>query len=427
MENKEITILGSGLTGCLTAYKLAKKYPKKKIYLIDGSKNILSGLNSVNISKHRVNNGYHGIDVNRNLPLYNFFKKKIKISFKLFKDNRKIILNNLQLKEGASIDQYPKEIKKLFKIKKIKDKSCIKIYNKLPNLYKDIFSRVTKRYSGILKDDLRFFIPWFLPKEFQLISNDEGDLFRKKVRNNKIDSYIAYPKKDLFEILVKQFKKILKDIPNIYILLNTKLFVENEKFFLKRKNDIIRLESKYLIITTNVPFFLKKVMRLISNKKMNRRFFNLTLIKTNKFKHDFTETIIADKKNSSFMRLSKKKQGLTNYFLLESILKNPKIVSKLINSKKLENLLKSVGNKKNTNPKILGQKITRTIYFPNKSFLKKLSQQTKIEFKKLKNKNKNISIFSSFVFSPLNMSKCWNESERYLNEISKSISNESAR
>ena len=127
------------------------------------------------------------------------------------------------------------------------------------------------------------------------------------------------------------------------------------------------------------------------------------------------------------MRLSKKKQGLTNYFLLESILKNPKIVSKLINSKKLENLFKSVGNKKNTNPKILGQKITRTIYFPNKSFLKKLSQQTKIEFKKLKNKNKNINIFSSFVFSPLNMSKCWNESERYLNQISKSISNESTR
>ena len=71
---KNIIILGSGLIGCLSAYKIAKKYPQKKIYLIDSSKKILNGFDSIKIKNHKVNNGYHGIDVNRNLNLYNFFK-----------------------------------------------------------------------------------------------------------------------------------------------------------------------------------------------------------------------------------------------------------------------------------------------------------------------------------------------------------------
>ena len=37
---KSIIVIGAGLTGCLTAYKIAKKYPKK-IYLIDASKKFL--------------------------------------------------------------------------------------------------------------------------------------------------------------------------------------------------------------------------------------------------------------------------------------------------------------------------------------------------------------------------------------------------
>tara|TARA_B110000305_G_C19384756_1_gene611601 strand:+ start:70 stop:1347 length:1278 start_codon:yes stop_codon:yes gene_type:complete len=424
---ESITVIGAGLTGCLTAYKIAKKYPKKKVYLIDASKKILGGFNSVNISSHRINNGYHGIDVNRNLDLFNFLNKKIKISFKLFKDNRKIIFNNLFLKDGASLAEYPLKIKKLFKTTKIKNKDPLKILSKLPNLYKNTLSLVSKRYSGDLKNDIKFFVPWFLPKEFELISKDEGDIFRKKVRNKKIKSYIAYPQKDLFETFAKYFQKRFNKIANLDVILNTKISITNNEIFFIKKNKKITLESRNVIFCTNIPFFLKNVMSMLNDKKMNKKFFILSLIKTKKFKHDFTETIIADKSNINFMRISKKKQELNNYFVMESIVKNPKDINRLINEKKIRSLFKTINSQDNLNPKVIGTKITRSVFFPNKLFLKKLSQKAKKEFKKFQYKNKNINFFTSFTFSPINMSKSWNESEKFTNKITESFKNESSR
>ena len=424
---ESIIIIGAGLTGCLTAYKISKKYPKKKIYLIDASKKILGGFNSVNISGLRVNNGYHGIDVNRNLDLFNFLNKKIKISFKLLRDNRKIIFNNLFLRDGTSLAEYPLKIKRLFKTTKIKNKDPLKILSKLPNLYKKTFSFVSQRYSGDLKNDIKFFVPWFLPKEFELISNDEGDIFRKKVRNKKIKSYIAYPQKDLFETFAKHFQKKFNKITNLDVILNTKLsIIDNEIFFIK-KNKKITLESRNVIFCTNIPFFLKKIMNMFNDKKINKKFFTLSLIKAKKFKHNFTEAIIADKSNINFMRISKVKQQPSNYFILESIIKDPKNISRLINEKKINSLFRTISNEENLNLKVLETKITRSIFFPNKLFLKKLSQNTKKEFKKFQNKNKNINFFTSSTFSPINMSKSWYESENFLNKIDESIKNESSR
>ena len=424
---KSIAVIGSGLTGCLTAYKIAKKYPQKKIYLIDASKKILGGFDSVNISNHNINNGYHGIDVGRNLDLFNFLKRKIKIPFKLLKDNRKIIFNNLYLGDGASLSEYPLKIKRLFKTLKIKNKDPFKILKRLPKLYKNTFSLVSKRYSGDLKNDIRFFIPWFLPKEFELMSKDEGDVFREKVRKKKIISNIAYPQKDLFETFSKYFKRQLKKFDNLDIILNAKISISNNEIFFIKKNRKITLKSSNIIFCKNFPFFLRKVTDMFIDKKMNKKFFVLSLIKTKKFKHDFTETIIADKSNINFLRISKKNQKPSNYFVLESIIKNPKDISKLINEKKIRSLFKTITHEENLNLKVLGSKITRSVFFPNKLYLKKLSQKTKKEFKKFQNKNKNINLINSFTFSPINMSKSWYESENFLNQIIKNIKNESSR
>ena len=67
-------VVGAGLWGCLTAYKLAKKYPKKKIILIENSNKILSSYNHINLGKKNLNNGFHGIEFPRGLDLLNFLK-----------------------------------------------------------------------------------------------------------------------------------------------------------------------------------------------------------------------------------------------------------------------------------------------------------------------------------------------------------------
>ena len=293
-------------------------------------------------------------------------------------------------------------------------------------MYKSTFSQVSKRYSGDVKNDIRFFVPWFLPKEFELISKDEGDIFRKNVRNKKINSMIAYPQKDLFEIFGKHFQKQLKKINNLEIILNTKISINNSEIFFIKKDKKMILKTENVIFCSNVPFFLKKVMHMLNDKQMNKKLLILSLIKSKNFKHDFTETIIADKANINILRISKKKQERCNYFVLESIIKNPKRISRIINENKIRYLFKSI-SKKNIDLKLLGTKITRSIFFPDKSFLKKISYQAKKEFKNFKKENKKINFISSFTFSPINMSKSWNESENFLNRINKRIENESSR
>ena len=56
---KKIGIIGSGLLGCLTAYKIAKKFPSCQIFLIDGANDILSSFKSVKTRNLKFNNGFH--------------------------------------------------------------------------------------------------------------------------------------------------------------------------------------------------------------------------------------------------------------------------------------------------------------------------------------------------------------------------------
>ncbi len=418
---KNILIIGSGLTGCLTAYKAAKLFPKKKIYLLDSSNKILNGFKSEKFGHLRVNNGYHGIDIERNKDFFNFLKKKIKVPLIKIKDERYVIFGESFFKDGLSLKEYPKEIFHKFKLKSYKNESLLNIYKKLPSSYKINIKNISKRYSNNFKDNLRFFIPWFLPKEFELISKDEGDIFRKNVRKNKIKSYIGYPKNFLFENFSKKFIKELNNLKNVDFILNTKFNLNEKKISFTKKDQKIEINYKYLFICTNTPFFLKGVVTLLKKNLMNKKIFTLSLIKAKKLDLKFTEILIANKTNFNFMRLSKINPKNRNYFLLESIFDNKKSIENKLSQEKLNKLFNIIDKKKKLNPKNIMTKITRTIYFPSDIFIKNLRQTTKSEFAKLKKNNKEKSIHGIFNFSPINMSKSWIESEKNIGNLKKVV------
>ena len=78
---KNIVVIGSGLTGCLTAFKIAKKYKHCNIYLLDNSKKILQSFNSVKFKNIKFNNGYHALEINRSKKLFQFLTKDLKLKF----------------------------------------------------------------------------------------------------------------------------------------------------------------------------------------------------------------------------------------------------------------------------------------------------------------------------------------------------------
>ena len=160
---KNIAVIGSGLLGCLTAYKLAKKFPKNQIFLIDSAKNILPSFKSVKINDLKFNNGFHALDIERSLDLYNFLKKDLKVKFKTIPTSRYLMINENIIKENQKISDYPINLKKLFLKKNIITNDIKFLYKSLSKKLQLLILKVSKRYSDNLKDNLTHFIPWFLP------------------------------------------------------------------------------------------------------------------------------------------------------------------------------------------------------------------------------------------------------------------------
>ena len=78
----KIIVVGSGLTGCLTAAKIANKYKKFEITLIDSSSKVFQSMNAINIGGSKINNGYHALEINRAANLFSYLKKILKLKFK---------------------------------------------------------------------------------------------------------------------------------------------------------------------------------------------------------------------------------------------------------------------------------------------------------------------------------------------------------
>ena len=115
-------IVGAGLTGSLLALKIAKKYHNEKIYLIDNTSEILSSFKPVNLGGKKVNNGFHGLEINRSKKLFSFLKNEIKVSFEKFTIKRLLLINQYFI-HNTNYNKFPLELKKNLKKKKFKSKS----------------------------------------------------------------------------------------------------------------------------------------------------------------------------------------------------------------------------------------------------------------------------------------------------------------
>ena len=408
---KNIAVIGSGLLGCLTAYKLAKKFPKNQIFLIDSAKNILPSFKSVKINDLKFNNGFHALDIERSLDLYNFLKKDLKVKFKTIPTSRYLMINENIIKENQKISDYPINLKKLFLKKNIITNDINFLYKSLSKKLQLLILKVSKRYSDNLKDNLTHFIPWFLPSEYYLKSLDEGDKYRNQIRIKKKQTLLAIPKNGLFEVLKYYFRKKFKKIRNIILLNNTNVSFVKEKIILKRNEKIIDLNFTHIFFCTSSMIFVPKKSKIYNDILYNKRYFVSCVVNSKvPAKQNFSEIICLNKKFIEISRISKiNTNKKNNLYLIELTFKSNDNLKKQLNKLRMQEILKPIFFDNAKSLEIIDYKITRLVFFPQKKDIKKAINLVNKFIKNISNKKNKI--FCNISFGPINMAKAWIASE----------------
>ena len=415
-------ILGAGLTGSLLAIKIAKKYHKENIYLIDNSNDVLSSLKPINLDGNKINNGFHGLEINRSKKLNFFLKNEINIKFQKFPVKRSLLINQYFI-ENKSLKNFPLEFQKELKKKKFKSGSLLKLFNLTSGIYKKTLEIVSKRYDLKINNSLKFLIPWFLPKEYEYISSDEGDIYRETVKRKKNDFFAMPKKNNLFFDMSYKFENKLKSYKNIKILKNSTLEFKNKNVYIIKDGKNKKISTNQIFITTMPTFFFKyfnkneinKIKKIINNKKF---LILAKVILKNKLKKNFSEIICAVKNFIELSRISKfdyKKQN--NDILVELIYDNKNFNQKIFKKKISESLKPIIKNNKIIKIK---KKFSRTIFIPNKTDILKCLRVIDQKVNLLKKKGLLISYNRNF--SPINMSKTWLLSEKFYEKADKNLS-----
>ena len=417
-----IIILGGGLTGSLLALKIAKKYHDQNIYLIDNSNDILSSFKPINFDGKKVNNGFHGLEINRSKKLYSFLKKEIRIKFNKNLIKRSLLINEHFI-DNTSYNKFPVELKKDLKRKKFQSNSLKSFFKLISGKYKKTLEMISKRYYPNLNNSLKFLIPWFLPNEFNFISNDEGDKFRLNSKKKKFDFFATPKKNDLFFNMSYQFQKILKSYKNITILKNSSLEIEKNIVAIRNYKGIKKITANQIFITTMPTFFFKffnnKEKVFIKKLTNNKRYFVLSKIKLKKnLNIYFSEILCAVKDFIELSRISKLKFGkYKNELLLELIYDDKNINNELFKKKVSQAIKPIIKNNKIAN---IEKKISRTIFMPSNS---EIAKCIKVIDKKIYYfRKKGLNIVYNPNFAPLNMAKTWILSEKFYEKADKYLS-----
>ena len=406
-----IAVIGANLYGCLTAAKLSIKFPKKKIVIYDAGSKILQSFESVKLEKYQLNNGFHSIELPRAKELVNFLKNKIKVKIKFFPNIRKQIIQKHYIAEHESLKNYPQELRNFYKKEKLKTKFYNLFFKSVSPNFRKIILKVAKRYNTDFKNVAHFFIPWFFPKEYVFDSNDEGEIFRNKVRSGKIIPSFAITSSGRVESLRKDFNNFFKKKKNIKLVLNTGIFSENKKLKTTNKN-FLNAEQVFICLP---PFFLAND-KLKKEITKNYKFLANVLIKLpEKYKtQEFTEIIFCSSKFPALGRITNTNNFVKSKYQLlqaELILSNPNDLKRINLKNSFFNELKKVKPLiKKRDIKILDSKITRKVFYPDIKFINMFRNEVFKKLKKLKDKT-----FYNFFLGPINMSKQWKFSEKFLN------------
>lgn len=420
----EVNIIGAGLNGCLSAWKIKKKFPNYIVNLIDSSDHVISAFDPIEIGKGFYNNGFHGIELPRSKKLSHFFESCLNINLLEKKNIKKLLIDGEVVDYLSPLNKYPKTIRKYYN--KVPTKSLEnfeEFYDYISDDFKSILKKVSMRYSNEISDVQHLLIPWFFPTEYEILSNDEGDKFRMKVRSHKIETTYKWPEDMLLCKIQKPFYDSLKSL-GVNMHLNSKVIFEDFGATILNSDFEGSAEKKLtkndIVISCLSPIGILKLVSLDSFYdliKSSKVLINsIVKVKSKSNLDDFTEMLCADKQFYELSRISKpffnKVRKDEEYLQLE-IFENKDWDKDYISNKIASFFSKNMKIHGYELQEIIDIRETRKVFYPPKKSLEAASDH-------IKTWSKKFPFYKTLeTFGPINMSKTWLYSDEVLEFIKK--------
>lgn len=401
---KKINVVGAGLYGCLTAIAIKKSNPAFFVNLIESSKKVLPNFDSITIANINLNNGFHGIELPRAQMLFDILNKEVKIVTEIGFNNKAIFVKGNLIPYTNSFKTWPEAIKGYFNIIPPVNLNEVSISDLLSKDFLKYLETIATRYSKNFEDVKGLLIPWFLPADCVINSNDEGDVFRNKVRSGSVNSKYGSPRGGLFSALQKPMHNYMQEL-GINIQFGIKIQFEKDGFKFYNVDD----DTEKMYEDIDESFYCASAVPII--KAIDSELFK-ELIKTKRFlynavfeynpselvlNNEFSEILCADENAPYISRISfPDKKNLIQVECFVRTDEDISLIKKEIKTR-IHNILKIDLNKK---LKLLGMEQTRVVYFPNQS-KKSLAADTLNSWVKSSKINLHFRPF----FGPVNMAK----------------------
>ena len=335
------------------------------------------------------------------------------------KNIKKILISGNLVEYTDELKKYPEAIRKYFKENSSQLRICADLLKTATDEYLSVLEKVSHRYSDEVQNAIHLLAPWYFPSDFAIESDDEGDVFRNKVRAKLLNPEYAWPESGLFQELQGVFHNKLKEI-GVVMMLNYKVEIIESGLCLKTPSGELRalnLNNDYIFYCAPPLSILKVSSPKVYSELTNdpRHVFNV-LVKAQKSIDavEFTEILCCDESVPFLSRVSK--PSLDNnldtvYIQLEIFEKNENVTQQHEEVVAyLESVMKKIGY---FNFKLIESRKTRTVFFPSS----KANNDARECVRSWAKDFSNVHLLEAF--GPINMAKTWD----YSDENSRLINN----
>lgn len=210
-NQNSFNIIGGGLIGLQIASRLAANARKERsnasINLYDQGDSILRAWDSKICGVHRVNNGFHGIELPRALSIQTFLEEcNCKDLLIEIPNIRSLNIEGEHITFDTCLSDWPSRLSEglsSLKLANATDASQESIIDQTISSTKlgKLILATYARFADTLDECWHLFYPWFFPSDFNFSPGDEGNDFQNKVRSNQEKSSYLMPNSFLFEDL----------------------------------------------------------------------------------------------------------------------------------------------------------------------------------------------------------------------------------